>query len=207
MRRYLLAAPVALLLLLTALPLAALASDFSGQVAFGQAQVEPAYDGVTGEQVFVQLPEHASTQSTAAWSPLYLVMYPTTSTTGMLDCTPNNCDHVNVLDSGLVASLGLTSVYPTGSISTRYGDFSGGLVKGHDHLMGVDAKGHEHVTKHVFLVMFTAQGVADGAMNAEITTLDQMNAAMSSGDITAPVDTGLIIHASVVSSASYLNNN
>jgi hypothetical protein len=207
MRRYILALPLAVVLVLMATPLMTLASSFSGQVAFGQAQVEPAYDGVTGQEVFVLLPDHASTQSTVTWSPLYLVMYPTNSTTGTLDCTPNNCDHVNVLDPALVASLGLGSVYPTGSISTKYGPFTGGLVKGHDHLIGVDAKGDEHVTKHVFLVMFTPQAVADGAINREITTLDALNAAMSNGDLTAAVDTGLIIHASVVSSATYLSRN
>lgn len=185
------------------LPGAALAASNSGQIAFGQAEVEPAYDATTGSEVFLLLPDHAATQATAAWSPLYLTMYPTGSATGTLDCTPQNCDHVNVLDPGLVASLGLQSVYPTGTIDTKFGSFSGGLVKGHDHLIGVDADGETHSTRHVFLVLFTPQGVADGAINQEITTLAQMQAAIAAGDVLAPLDTGLIIHASVVSGATY----
>lgn len=193
------------LVALSVVPGVALASDFSGQITFAQAAVEPAYDGTTGQQVFLLLPDNASTESTAAWSPLYLVMYPTSSATGTLDCTPNNCPHVNVLDANLVSSLGLQSVYPTGTISTPFGSFTGGLVKGHDHLIGVDANGQAHITRHVFLVLFTAQGVNDGAINNEITTLSAMNDAIANGDAVAPINTGLIIHASVTSPATYLN--
>ncbi len=49
---------------------------------------------------------------------------------------------------------------------------------------------------------FTTQGATDGAINTEITTIDQMNAAIANGDVAAPLDTGLIVHASMVSGAT-----
>jgi hypothetical protein len=180
------------------------ASTATGQVAFGHAQVEPAYDGATGNQIFLGIPSKATTSTSQAWTPLYLPMYPTNSNLGMLDCTPDNCDHVNVLPSGLVSALGLDSVYPEGTISTQYGSFTGGLVKGHDHVTGGRESGSgTPVTRHVFLVLFTPQGVADGAINTELTTDDAISAAIAAGDAVGPIDTGAIVHAAVVSPATF----
>jgi hypothetical protein len=202
MRRLLSVLITVLAIGVAAIPLTAFAASQSGAISFGQASVEPAYDGTTGQEVFILLPDHAKLQPTAAWSPLYLVMYPTSSTIGTLDCTPDNCDHANVVPSG----LGDTTVYPNGSISTHFGDFTGGIVKGHDHLLGTDAKGHMHVTKHVYFALFTAKAVADGVTNQEITTIDQLNQDIANGYVAEPVDTGLMVHASIVSATTYLRN-
>ena len=157
----------------------------SGQVAFGQVTVEPAYDDVTGDLIYLLTPDHAPFPSRAnarATAPMYLVMYPQGSTVALLNCLPTNCDHVEVVPSGLVEGLGLQSVYPIGTISTKYGSFTGGLVLGHDHLVGVArSHGDFNVAWDVDLVLFTPKGVSDGAINQPLRTLQAVNAAIANG--------------------------
>ena len=78
------------------------ASGPSGQVAFGQATVEPALDSATGRLVFLLIPENVpfpSVSSPRASAPMNIPMYPTGSTVSAADlnCQPTNCDHLNVL--------------------------------------------------------------------------------------------------------------
>jgi hypothetical protein len=209
MRRWMVALLVSLALTVSLGSAAWADAPVSGQVAFGQATVEPAYDDTTGGLIFLLTPNHAPFPSKAnpvATAPMYLPMYPTTSTVGVLNCLPTNCDHVQVLPPGLVTALGLQEVYPTGTISTKYGTFTGGLVKGHDHLVGVANTGGDfNVAWHVYLVLFTPQGVADGAINQELTTLSAVQAAMAAGDAIGPIDSGIIFNCSKVSEAVYLH--
>lgn len=183
----------------------------SGQVTFGQASVEPAYDDMTGGLIYLLTPIHAPFPSKAnpiATAPMYLPMYPVNSTVSPLNCLPTNCDHVQVLPSGLVASLGLSSVYPNGTISTKYGSFTGGLVKGHDHLVGVAKSGGDfNVAWHVYLVLFTAKGVEDGAINQPLRTLQAVNAAIATGDAVGPIDSGIVFNCSITSQATYMRGH
>ncbi|GAC1327022.1 MAG: hypothetical protein NVSMB22_18390 [Chloroflexota bacterium] len=183
----------------------------SGQTAFGQGTVEPAYDDSTGNLVFLLTPNHApfpSESNPRASAPLYIPMYPQSSTVSAFNCLPTNCDHLNVVPSGLVTSFGLQSVYPTGTITTKYGTFTGGLYKGHDHLVGVASTGGDfNIAWHVYLLLFTAHGVADGAANHEITTLPQIQAAIGAGDVVGPIDSGIVFNCSVVSEATYLRGS
>jgi hypothetical protein len=154
---------------------------YSGQRAFGQVTVEPAIDLATGNEIFlltpnnVPMPSHAAPRAQA---PLYLVLYPTASTidANTLNCQPVNCDHVQ------------TFAYP---------------LKGHDHLVGVPHTGDFNVAWYVVLVAFTEQGFADGAINNRILTLDQLNAALTAGDVIAigPVTS---FNCSITSATTYL---
>ena len=79
----------------------AFASD-SGQRNFAQVSVEPAVDSSTGDGIYLLTPIKAPFPSKAnkvATAPLYIVLYPVTSTVPAFDlnCQPTNCDHVNVL--------------------------------------------------------------------------------------------------------------
>ncbi len=154
---------------------------YSGQRAFGQVTVEPAIDVATGNEIFLLTPNHVPLPSNAALrahAPLYLVLYPASSTidANTLNCQPSNCDHVQ------------TFAYP---------------LKGHDHLVGVPHTGDFNVAWDVVLVAFTQQGFADGAINNRILTLDQLNAALAAGDV-FPIGPVTSFNCSITSAATYL---
>jgi hypothetical protein len=154
---------------------------YSGQRAFGQVTVEPAVDDATGNEIFlltpnnVPLPSHAAPRAQA---PLYLVLYPTASSidANTLNCQPVNCDHVQ------------TFAYP---------------LKGHDHLVGVPHTGDFNVAWYVVLIAFTERGFADGAINNRILTLDQLNAALATGDV-VPIGPVISFNCSITSETTYL---
>ncbi len=80
---------------------AATAAD-SGQRTFAQVEVEPAIDSSTGNTVYLLTPLKSPFPSKAnqkATAPLYLPLYPLSSTVSAsdLNCQPTNCDHANVL--------------------------------------------------------------------------------------------------------------
>ena len=129
-------------------------SQESGQRTFAQVSVEPALDTATGNTVYLLTPNKAPFPSKAnpvATAPLYLPLYPVTSTVPAdeLNCQPTNCDHVNVLpfpsaDYGVLLGTDWRCV-----------DFNGGNtcspVEGHDHLLGVACPPHlafARQTKH-----------------------------------------------------------
>jgi hypothetical protein len=154
---------------------------FSGQRAFGQVTVEPAVDYATGQEIFLLTPNHSPFPSKAAQrahAPLYLVLYPETSTidADSLNCQPTNCDHLQTFD------------YP---------------LKGHDHLVGKPHTGDFNVAWDVVLVAFTPQGFADGAIDTRILTLAQLDAAVAAGDA---VKIGPVVsfNCSITSVTTYL---
>jgi hypothetical protein len=183
---------------------------FSGQTAFGQATVEPAFDDVTGNIVFLLTPDNAPLPSNAppaAQDILYLPVYPTASTVAAsdLDCQPDNCNHLNVLpfpnrnydsDPGDLAGTSKACIdYNSGKPCTVY--------KGHDHLAGVPSTGGKFsVAWHVELVLFTGKGFTDGAIDTRITTLSQIDALVLSGDaVMAP--TPIVFNCQVVPETAY----
>lgn len=158
---------------------------YSGQRVFGQVTIEPAVDYATGNEIFLLTPNHGPFPSKAAQrahAPMYLVMYPETSAVeaSTLNCQPTNCDHVQTYSPYGVA------------------------LKGHDHLVGMPHTGDFNVAWDVYLMAFTPQGFADGAINTRILTLDQLNAALASGDIVqiGPEET---FNCSITSAATYLH--
>jgi hypothetical protein len=178
----------------------------SGQRNFAKVSVEPAIDYSTGNTIYLLTPIKApfpSKANTVATAPLYLPLYPLSSTVPAddLDCQPTNCDHANVLpfpstDYGFLPGS-----------DTRCTDFNGGdpcsPVKGHDHLVGVAKSGVDfNVAWHVEFVVFTSKAFTDGNINTRITTLDQLNALVTSKDVVI-IDTPVTFNCSITSERTY----
>lgn len=161
---------------------AAAASIPTGQVAFGQATVEPATNDADGSTVFLLTPNHVPFPSvsnpTHSFALMYIPMYPATSTIDprTLNCTPTNCDHLQ------------TWTYSV-------------PVLGHDHLIGVKPTGDFNVAWHVIELSFTPKGFGNGAINTRIMTLAQVDAAILAGDV-VPVN-DVAFNCSIVSQAVY----
>jgi hypothetical protein len=176
----------------------------SGQRNFAQVSVEPAVDYANGSTVYLLTPIKAPFPSKAnpiATAPLYLPVYPITSTVPAFDlnCQPTNCDHVNVLPF-LDADYGSAS-------AQACADFNGGnpcsQVEGHDHLVGVPTtQGDFNVAWHVKLVFFTHGGFVDHAINTRITTLSQLTTLSNHGDIII-ADTPITFNCSITSGRTY----
>lgn len=177
----------------------------SGQNALGKSTIEPAYDDANGSVIYLLTPDKAplpSNANSAATAPLYLVVYPLGSTidANTLNCTPTNCDHVNVLpfpDPDYGALPGTSQVCT---------DFNGGspcsLVKGHDHLVGIPPTGDFNIAWAVKLVFFTSAAFTDHAINTRITTAAQIWALVHSGDAVV-ADTPILFNCSKVSESTY----
>jgi hypothetical protein len=207
MRRWIVALLASLALAISLTSAAWADAGPSGQTNYAQQSVEPAFDDMTGNLIYLKTPINApfpSQSNPRAAAPMYLPMYPTGSSVDPLNCLPTNCDHVQVLPAGLVAALHLTSVYPTGTISTKYGMLTGGLVKGHDHLVGVAKTGGDfNIAWHVYLLLFTPHAVADGAINTHLTTLAAIDQAIAAGDVAGPIDSGIVFNCSIVPAGVY----
>jgi hypothetical protein len=167
----------------------------SGERIVHQGAAESALNGQTGDTVFQMVPAHAplpTHTNEAAQTRLYFVMYPLSSDVpaNSLNCQPDNCDHLNVLP------FQNANYDPLPGSSAACTDFNQGnpcsQVKGHDHLRaGSPPRGESTSNWSEYLVVFTADGIDDGAYNHRITTLDQLYSLESSGDVTVigPVGT------------------
>jgi len=169
----------------------------SGQRALGQSVIEPVYnDEVAGQIGYIKQPENAPQELPAndkARSPLYLVVYPTTST--LVGTTTFFCRHLPTENcpthgNGIanLASLREPSVYGVG----------GAGVAGHDHLMDFPGAPDFNIAWVPTVVLFTPQGVTDGAINHHILTDAEIDAAVTSGDaITVSLPQRTFVCASV----------
>ncbi len=177
---------------------------FSGQTAFGQSTVEPAINDANGSTVFLLTPGKVpfpSVSNPKASAPMFIPMYPATSTIdpATLNCQPHNCDHLNVLPFPAPG-------YPNGGTTCTLFGFPAGacsLVKGHDHLIGVPPTGDFNVAWHVILVVFTPQGVTDGAINSRTLTLQELDTLVNSGDA-FKIPTTITFNCSIVLLTVYL---
>jgi len=188
-----------------AIPGAILAAD-SGQRTFAQATVEPAVDFSTGDTVDVLTPDKSpfpAKANSAATSPLYLVIYPESSTLPATDfnCLPTNCEHVNVLpfaDPNYGAQPGTA----TACVHFNNGNPCS-LVKGQDHLIAVASTGGDfHVARNVKLVVFTQTAFLNGKINTRVTKLTQLQALLGSGEAIV-IDTPNVLHASPTTKQIY----
>lgn len=168
----------------------------TGERIVGQSAIEPAYNDVTGNLVYLLTPTRSPfpthTNATHSVAPLYLVEYPASAepSVGTLNCmgVPGNCpDH-----DGIVAGVAV------GAEPGVYGN-DPTAVPGHDHLVGV-ASSHEdfNVAWEVIEIVFTNSDAA----NHHLTTIAAVEAAERSGDA-IPIDLGFAFHCSVVSAAAY----
>ncbi len=167
-----------------------------GNAARGHgAVIEPAYDYNTGAFTYLLTPTGArSNANSHAVAPLYLVVYPP-GTAGTFNCmgVPGNCpDH-----DGAIAGAA-TTIMPA-----EYGT-NPAAVPGHDHLVGLPNTGGDYnVAWHVYVELFTP-----GATVTHITTLEQLQAAWTSGAISPGntghgFDSGITFNCSAVSAAAY----
>lgn len=145
----------------------------SGERAFGQVTVEPAFDDQTGSYVYLLTPDKSPFPSKAnaqhATAPLYLVEYPPGTTVSGFNCAgvPGNCpDH-----DFEVASVA------TGMKPAVYGA-NPNLVPGHDHLVAPPASGGDfNVAWEVVEVLFTSKA----AGNTRLLTEDAIDDAVTHG--------------------------
>lgn len=177
-------------LLLSAGAASATVGSPSGERAFGQSTVEPAYDDMSGQVVFILTPDHVADpvhSNNSSWAPLYIVVYPNGSTVGTLDCmgVPGNCPDHDGLVAGAAMGI-MPSVYSVGVI-------------GHDHLLANHAtKGDFNIAWHVFIVLFTNSSF----VNNHITTLSALTNASLAGQV-IEVPTPIVFHCSVVPAVVY----
>jgi hypothetical protein len=163
----------------------------SGEREFGHALVEPAYDLRNGSLMYIMTPAGSAKASHAnarAFAPLYIVVYPNAaSAVGTMNCAHeggDNCpDHGPAIAD--IAQANQSSVYASG-------------VWGHDHLMNGAGGAGFAVGRNVVVVLFTSVAAA----SEHITTSEQLDAALDSGDAIA-IETPLAIAGALVSGAVY----
>lgn len=179
---------------------------YSGQMSVPQGDVEPAVDYQTGNIVFLMSPSKAplpSKTNGAAQSPLFLVLYPESSTISAdhFVCQPDNCAHFNVLPFPNDDYGALEGTEPACAV------FNGGdacsPVKGHDHLIGVSQTGgHSTAIWDLHLIVFTAKAFTDGVINTRITHLSDLRALQVDGYV-VDLPTGVSFLGTVVPLATY----
>ncbi|HKW58963.1 MAG TPA: hypothetical protein VJR46_04325 [Candidatus Dormibacteraeota bacterium] len=187
-------------LLFAAIPVSAAADSLpSGEHAHGRVTIEPAYDDFNGSIVYLQTPDRLAplnpTQpinnvNSHAVAPLFLVVYPP-GTPGTFNCmgNPGNCpDHDGAIAG--VATAVMPDVYGTNATA----------VPGHDHLVGLPRTGDFNVPWHVYVELFTSTSAV-----RHITTLGQLQAAWSSGDL-VELDSGITFLCPVVSARAYASS-
>ncbi len=165
----------------------------SGENMVGQSTVEPAYNDMNGNIIYLLTPINAPfpvVSNPTASAPLYLVVYPAGSGVGTLNCmgVPGNCPDHDGLIAGVATTI-MPSVYGTNP----------SLVPGHDHLVAAPGSGGDfNIAWHVWIILFTNAPAA----TQHITTLDGVTQVLTSGDA-IKVDAGFAFMCAVVPAAVY----
>lgn len=157
----------------------------------GQAAVEPAYNDMNGQLIYILTPIHAPVHANStAWAPLYIVVYPANSTVGTLNCmgVPGNCPDHDGLVAGAATAL-RPAIYGTNASA----------VLGHDHLLAAPASGGDfNIAWEVYLILFNNTS----AINQHITTLSEITSGLASGQL-VKFNSGIVFPCAVVSQATY----
>ncbi len=187
------------------LPFTALASDPlpSGEVQQGQSILEPAYNDADGSIIYLNTPIHAplKLKPNTPLAPLYVIVYPTSAAgaIGTMDCAHqpvDNCPDHGPAIAGLAEST-VPGVYaPSGGVSG---------VWGHDHILaGPPAPpptgGDFNVPWEPIAVLFL-----DASKITHITTLAELTAAESAGDVMLIPLLAASFHCNVVAAPVYNN--
>jgi hypothetical protein len=173
----------------------------SGEVTVGHTTIEPAYNDANGQMVYLSTPSGVQVNANSHdVAPIYMPVYPVGSSVGTLNCedqtaaTTENCPDHGPLLAGLVESIAAhmgSSVY------------SGGVL-GHDHILGVPSTGGDwNVDWLPVIVVFTPQAVTDGAINAPITTVAELDSLVANNDVIEVPLPPATFHCAVVSAAVY----
>lgn len=179
-------------------PALAAGSTPSGERIHGQSVLEPGFDDTTGNVRYVMTPLHAPENANPrAWAPFYVPVYPVTAaaSVGTLQCTHVLAD--NCPDHGPPIALGAAAAVPA-----VYGPANGSGVLGHDHLFAPPASGGDfNIAWEPILVLFTSPAAA----NTRLTTLAQINTAVSSHNAFLVPLPQLTFHCEVVPANIYAN--
>jgi hypothetical protein len=166
----------------------------TGEREVGQSLVEPAYEDMTGNLIYLLTPIHAPFPVNAneqAWEPIYIVVYPTSSagSVGVLNCMHRPQD--NCPDHGPEVAAAAAGIEPA---------VYGGGVLGHDHILHAPGPpgGAFNVNWEIHLVLFTNAAAA----RTHITTLAQLQAAKARGDV-IDIDTDTAFACAVVPATVY----
>lgn len=179
--------------------MAAAAGVPSGERLHGQSTIEPVYNDITGSITYVMTPNNAPEKANPrAWAPIYIPVYPVTAaaSVGTLQCAHVPTD--NCPDHGPEIALAVAAAVPS-----VYGPADGSGVLGHDHLLSPPASGGDfNIAWEPILVLFTTPAAA----NAHLTTLAQVNAAVSSGQAFEVPLPQLTFHCEVVPANVYASS-
>jgi hypothetical protein len=170
-----------------------MSSPPTGERAVGKAAIEPAYNDMNGNLLYILTPEKAPLPTHAnshAVAPLYIVVYPAGSTVTDLNCegVPGNCpDH-----DGLIAQVA------TNAEPDVYGS-NPADVPGHDHLLAPPAGGGDfNIAWEVIEVLFKTKTAA----NQHLTTEADVENAIQSGKAMS-IDLGITFDCAVVPAQTY----
>lgn len=188
----------------------------TGERTHAQSQLEPVFNAENfGEVGYINTPagtQHPVPSNPASWSPIYLPVYPTSSTittsesgaNGPLSCqhfegTPgtDNCpDHGNTI-AGLAKSCPApVQVLPgSDSCSQAVRNVYAGGVAGHDHIMDFHGGADWNVAWEPIIVLFTNATAA----NTRLLTDTQIENAIAAHDAIAIPLPGRTFHCSLVS--------
>jgi hypothetical protein len=188
---------------LLALPLVTLfiptvqaASMPSGERAFGQATLEPAYDAAhAGVLTYLLTPNKSPDpvkSNPKSWAPIYVVVYPKGSTAAStfscnhmpVENCPSHGDLVAGAAMGISQQAGFGSVYENG-------------VAGHDHVLDVPGGDDFNIAWEPVLVLFTT---ADAA-NTHLLTDAAIKSAADAHSVILVDAPQLTFHCSVVNVA------
>ena len=177
-RRIVLLVAVAATALLVNISAAGADSTPTGERAFHQASVEPAYNAANAGQLgFLLTPTKAPDpvkSNPKSWAPIYLPIYPTTTTvTTTLNCMHvpvENCPSHGDLVAG--AAQGISQANGFGSV------YSGGVL-GHDHILDFPGADDFNIAWEPVLVLFKTAAAA----NQHLLTDDAILNAEANGDV------------------------
>ena len=161
----------------------------TGEVQLGKSFIEPAYDDMTGNMIFLLTPLGAPFPVKAnnhAVSPLYLIVYPMSAadSVGTMNCMHpggDNCPDHGPEIAGAAMALDRFGVYTDG-------------VWGHDHLVDAPGGSEFNVAWQVHVLLFATPDAA----NNHITTEEEMDAAIDAGDLYEAIPNVTIFNCSVV---------
>ncbi len=144
----------------------------TGERSFHNATLEPFYNAEHAGQIgYLLTPNNAPMKAApAAWSPLYVVVYPTTTTVAAtLNCMHFGPGNDNCPSHGNAVAGAAASIEPS---------VYGGGVRGHDHVGDFPGGADFNFAWEPILVLFTNAAAA----NQHLVTDAQIAEAVASGD-------------------------
>lgn len=190
----------------------------TGERTHAQSQLEPVFNAENlGEVGYINTPNgttHPVPSNPASWSPIYLPVYPTSSTitttgsgaTGPLSCehfegspgTDNCPDHGNTIAGLAKGCPAPIPVVPgSDSCSQLVRNVYAGGVAGHDHVMDFPGGADWNVAWEPIIVLFTNPAAA----NTRLLTDVQIEAAIASHNAIAIPLPNRTFHCSLVSAS------